>query len=88
MLPDRSSKAAPTVINLDGPIVQRAEKLAEAVTGRVNNWGVAVAGGHWAPVLHVDVASDAEWRFQQLQRLLEGSGIDVVRKSTIAPQSR
>jgi hypothetical protein len=88
LLPDRGSKAAPTIINFDGTLVQRAEKLAQAVTERVDGWGVAVAGGHWAPVLHVDVASDAEWRFQQLQRLMEGSGLDVVRKATIAPQSR
>lgn len=88
LLPDRGSKATPTIINLDGTLAQRAEKLAEAVTHRVDGWGVAVAGGHWAPVLHVEVASNAEARFQQLQRFMEGSGIDVVRKATIAPQTR
>jgi hypothetical protein len=49
---------------------------------------MALNNGHWAPVLHVNVAEEAEWRFQQLQRLMEGSGIDVVRKAKIASPPR
>jgi hypothetical protein len=85
--PDRGSNVSPIIIQSDKALMKQAERLAEVVSERVDGWGVAVAGGRWAPVLHVDVASNAEMRFQQLQRLMEGSGVDVVRKSTIAPQS-
>lgn len=85
--PDRGSNASPIIIQSDKALMKQAERLAEVVSERVDGWGVAVAGGRWAPVLHVEVASNAEMRFQQLQRLMEGSGVDVVRKSTIAPQS-
>jgi hypothetical protein len=39
-----------------------------------------VDGGYWKPVLNVDVASDAEERYQELTALLQGSGFDVQRK--------
>jgi hypothetical protein len=84
LLPEKGTNSRPTIITFEGPPVARAEKLAQSVGQRVEGWGMAVSEGHWAPVLHVDVAEDAEWRFQQLQRLMEGSGIDVVRKAKIA----
>lgn len=84
--PDKGSNAAPTVINLDGSAMERAEQLAQAVRDRVQGWGMAIAGGHWTPVIHVEVATDAEARFQQLQKLMEGSGIEVIRKSSIPPK--
>lgn len=84
--PDKGSNAAPTVIKLDGSAMQRAEQLAQAVRDRVQGWGMAIAGGHWTPVIHVEVATDADARFQQLQKLMEGSGIEVIRKSSIPPK--
>lgn len=81
--PDKGSSARPQTIRLDGTPMQAAEQLAVAVRGRVESWGVALAGGHWAPVLHVEVAADAENRFLHLQRLMDGSGIDVIRKGTL-----
>ena len=83
--PEKGSSRNPVIIGFNNLPAQRAEELAKVVRKRVENWGVALAGGHWTPVLHVDVASDAEWRFTQLQRLMEGSGIDVQRKNTISP---
>lgn len=85
ILPEKGSNRTPETILFEGTPVERAELLAKAVRRRVEGWGVALAGGHWTPVLHVDVASDADWRFDQLQRLMEGSGIDVQRKETISP---
>ncbi len=84
--PDKGGNGSATTIKLDGTPMQRAERLAAAVHQRVEGWGVALAGGHWAPVIHVEVASDAEDQFKQLQKLMEGSGIDVIRKGTISPQ--
>ncbi len=85
LLPDKGTNGAPETIDFEGTPAQRAEKLAEAVQRRVESWGVALAGGYWTPVLHVDVARDADWRFDQLQRLMQGSGIDVLKKETIPP---
>jgi hypothetical protein len=82
ILPEKGSKASPVVIELQGSPEQRAERLAEAVRNRVDSWGVALAGGHWSPVLQVEVAPDADWRFEQLLRLMDGSGIAVVRKQS------
>lgn len=84
--PDKGSNNSALTIKLEGSPMQRAERLAAAVQQRVEGWGVALAGGHWAPVIHVEVASDAEDQFTQLQKLMEGSGIDVIRKGTISPQ--
>ena len=83
IMPEKGSSKPPVTIGFDGSPTERAEKLATEVRKRVESWGVALAGGHWTPVLHVDVAADADWRFTQLQRLMEGSGIDVQRKETI-----
>jgi hypothetical protein len=85
LLPDNGSVGRPEIITFDGTPADRASQLAAAVGRRVESWGVALAGGHWTPTLHVDVASDADWRYQQLSRLLESSGIQVVRRDTIAP---
>ena len=46
----------------------------------MDGWGIAGRGMYWKPVLKVAVAPDAEPRFQDLQRLLEGSGLDIVRR--------
>ena len=88
VLPDKGAKDPPITIELVGTPVERTEKLATVVRQRVDSWGVALAGGHWTPILHVDVASNADWRFDQLSRLLEGSGLEVVRRETIQPKDQ
>ncbi len=69
----------PIVINMDGTPQQRAERLVKTVQARVKHWGVAIEGGYWQPVLSVSVVKGAEWRFNQLNGLLEGSGLHVER---------
>jgi hypothetical protein len=86
LLPEKNSNAAPVVIELEGSEQQRAERLAAEVRKRVEGWGVALAGGHWTPVLQVEVASDADWRYQQLRRLMDGSGISVLRRGSFDPK--
>ena len=56
-------------------------RLSEYVrlSDRLGTWGVALAGGHWKPVLVVDVAYGGQSRFQQLVQLLEGSGVEIQR---------
>jgi hypothetical protein len=60
-----------------------AEKLAKAITDRVSGWGIALGGGYWKPELIVDVAPGADARFGQLERLLEGSGLQVQRRANV-----
>ena len=60
-----------------------AEKLAKAITDRVSGWGIALGGGYWKPELVVDVAPGADARYGQLERLLEGSGLNVQRRANV-----
>lgn len=82
ILPETGSSKEPIAINFDESPRVRAEQLANVVAERVASWGIALTGGHWKPVLLVDVAPDAEWRFEQLQQLLAGSGLEVQRRVT------
>lgn len=83
LLPEKGSNDKMAVIELVGRPIERAGRLAIAIRHRVEGWGVAINGGHWIPMLQVDVAPNAEWRYQQLCHLMEGSGIDVKRHKTI-----
>ncbi len=86
VLPDSGSSAAATIIAFDVPPRERAEQLARVVLDRVDSWGLALMSGYWKPILVVDVAADAEWRFDQLQQLLDGSGLEVQRRSASGSQ--
>jgi hypothetical protein len=56
------------------------DDLVSAIWDRMGQWGMAGRGMYWRPVLHVRVAPGGEQRFSDLQVLLEGSGLDVVRQ--------
>ncbi|QDV27884.1 hypothetical protein [Aureliella helgolandensis] len=79
ILADPSSGSSETSISMDSSPQQRAESLAKLIQKRVEGWGIALTSGYWKPVLVVDVAPNADWRFEQLTRLFEGSGLDVRR---------
>ena len=61
----------------DANINHASLQLATAVRDRIERWGAALPGGSWQPTLDVQVAPGGENRFQQLQSLLRGSGVDV-----------
>ncbi len=44
---------------------------------RVEGWGAALAGGRWEPTLVVEVMSDGQAAYDDMRRLLEGSGLVV-----------
>ena len=71
-------------IPFEGTPEERAVYLVEAVRSRVDDWGMAVMGGQWRPKIVVDVAPNSDWRFRQLQRLLDGSGIEVEKRQQTA----
>jgi hypothetical protein len=56
------------------------DDFISALWSYMDSWGIAGKGMYWRPVLQVNVAPDAEQRYQDLSRLLEGSGVSVQRK--------
>lgn len=86
LLPDDGNPNKGTTISFDQPPQARAEALAQAVQDRVKSWGLALTGGYWKPVIVVDVAPDAAWRFAQLEQLLTGSGLELRRSPVSQPQ--
>ena len=60
----------------EGP--QRAgDQLAVAMRKRVDSWGLSLPGGYWSPTLTIEAASDAQQSVARLERLLEGSGVEI-----------
>lgn len=84
LLPENGKPDQGFLIPFDGTPEERAELLAKAVHRRVEEWGFALSGGYWKPELVVDVAPGAEWRYRQLVRLFEGSGLDIRQRTNTA----
>ena len=61
---------------VDGP-QQAGNQLAVAIRKRVDSWGLSVPGGFWSPTLTIEAASDAQQSVARLERLLEGSGVEI-----------
>ena len=79
ILPDRGEVRAPDVVLVEGAMVDEIDGFVSNIWDRIETWGIAVAGGYWKPVLHVNVAQGADERFRELQTLLDGSGLEVKR---------
>jgi len=60
----------------DGP-QEAGNQLATVLKKRVDSWGLSLPGGYWSPTLTIESASDAQQSVARLQRLLEGSGIEI-----------
>ncbi len=60
----------------EGPRNAR-KKLREAIEEEVNDWGAAVAGGYWVPIIKIYSEPGSEWATQQLTAMLEGSGAKI-----------
>lgn len=76
-------RGAPTAYSFaDGDINQASLELATAVRDRASGWGAAMQGARWQPVLDVAVVPGGEARFQQLTRLLDGSGLMIQARGT------
>ena len=74
------SPDANKVIALGLHTASSIDPLVSAVWEHMETWGMAGHGMFWRPVLQVYVAPDADRRFNDLSRLLEGSGLTVERK--------
>ena len=60
----------------DGP-QQAGNQIAAAIRKRVDSWGLSLPGGYWSPTLTIEAASDAQQSIARLERLLEGSGVEI-----------
>lgn len=79
--PDKGDARRPAEIAVSPQMtLSEVNAFVSTVQREINGWGIAVSNGYWKPVLQVDVAPDAEGRFQTLQTALQGSGFDVQRK--------
>lgn len=63
-------------------------KLASSIRERVSSWGIAVARGYWKPRLILYPSRGSDLSIQRLQRLLEGSGVEIQIASTAIPGKR
>ncbi len=79
ILPDRGQARMPQVVLIEGAMHDEMDEFVGKVWDIIEDWGMAVVGGYWKPVLQVTVAQGAEQRFEEFRTLLEGSGLDVQR---------
>jgi hypothetical protein len=79
--PEPGQQGTKTIFLRKG-LVQARTDLSKALQGRVDSWGMALAGGYWKPKVVVAIDPNAQHRYEQLQRVLQGSGIDVTEEET------
>jgi len=70
----------PVAISLEGSVDEHVDELVSQVWQRMESWGIAGHNMYWKPILQVRVERGAEPLYDELTRLLQDSGISVVRK--------
>ena len=81
LLPSRGSPATEMFGLMNGNVERATLQLATAVRDRISRWGAALPGGRWQPRLDVEVMPGGQQRFNQLQALMNGSGVEVVGRN-------
>ena len=82
LVPDPGDDRPPKHLRISPVMTQaEADALVAAIQREMSGWGLAVENGYWKPVLEVEVASDAERHFADLQTALQNSGFDIQRKT-------
>jgi hypothetical protein len=79
LLPEKGRGGQPSVA-MSAAADSSIDDLVSSIWDRMGQWGMAGRGMYWRPVLHVRVAPGGEQRFSDLQALLEGSGLEIVRQ--------
>jgi hypothetical protein len=77
LISDNNRSEAEATIKLAEGTLAGSQQLSRLIRKRVDDWGVAVAGGYWKPRLTVETPSEDLPSLKVLIRLLEGSGMDV-----------
>jgi hypothetical protein len=81
LLQEAGDYRPPTVIPMPNETTQAVDPMVSAIWKRIGEWGIAGDNCYWKPILRVQVAPDAEWRFAELSTLLDGSGLVIERKN-------
>ena len=63
-----------------GDVSPVVDPFVDAIQKRLQDWGIGGHGIYWKPVLEVHVGEGAELAFDELTRLLDGSGVQVIRQ--------
>lgn len=79
LVPERGSRKPVVAILINENARTAIDEMVNKIWKRIDTWGIAGTGGYWKPVLNVEVGPGADWRFNQLETLLQGSGIEVRR---------
>ena len=64
-------------MNMDEGPQQAGNQLAVALRKRVDSWGLSLPGGYWSPTLTIEAANDAQQSVARMEKLLEGSGVEI-----------
>jgi len=80
IVPGRYERLAPFTTQTRGSVAGSLDQFVGTLWDYMENWGIAVAGGYWKPVLNVEVRPGANSHFEELKALLRSSGIEVKRK--------
>ncbi len=80
LLPEKRSRTQPMVLEVNGLLSEQIDEFVAKVWQRMDSWGTAGENMYWKPVLQVKVGENGESMYRELERLLQDSGIDVVRK--------
>ena len=75
-------------VTMEGGPQQAGNELATAMRKRVDSWGLSVPGGYWSPTLTIEAANDAQQSVARLERLLEGSGVEIKVVPLTLPKRR
>jgi hypothetical protein len=86
ILPD-DRKRAPRPIAFTGKTQDSVDAMVTAVWDEIGRWGIAGKGMTWRPILTFDVQPGGEARYQEIDRMLKGSGLQV-RRSASAEEAR
>jgi hypothetical protein len=81
IVPEKGDSRTPAVIATPGELSKSMDEFVSAIWKHMDQWGLAVAGGYWKPVLQVTVGHGADERFEELRTVLERSGMEVTRKT-------
>jgi hypothetical protein len=77
VLPAGEGSPKPQTIPLGASLMESVDPLTNAIWQRVDKWGNLGFDGYWKPVLEFHFSPEQAAQAVALQRLLEGSGLDV-----------
>ena len=79
IMPD-DARSLPKSIPMGSRTQDSVDKLVSGVWDHMKDWGLAGRGMYWRPTLAMEVAPGGEARFQELQALLQDSGMEVKQR--------